>query len=62
MHCGWPGAQAASLGVPRGPLYGKLVKGEEVTAANGQTVRPQDVMEPATPGVSEQSVRGWGCR
>lgn len=43
--------QAASLGVPRGPMYSKLVRGEEVTAANGQTVRPADVMEPATPGV-----------
>ncbi|KAL4458182.1 hypothetical protein ABPG75_013047 [Micractinium tetrahymenae] len=42
--------KAASLGVPRGPLFGKLVKGEEVTAANGQVVRPADVMEPATPG------------
>ena len=42
--------QAAALGVPRGPLCGKLVRGEEVTAANGQVVRPQDVMEPTTPG------------
>lgn len=46
--------QAASLGVPRGPLFGKLVKGEEVTAANGQVVRPADVMEPATPGEAAQ--------
>jgi ribonuclease Z len=46
--------QAAALGVPRGPLCGKLVRGEEVTAANGQVVRPQDVMEPTTPG-------GWGA-
>lgn len=51
--CSRPAAaalQAASLGVPRGPQYGKLVRGEEVTAANGQVVRPADVMEPATPG------------
>lgn len=46
--------QAASLGVPRGPLFGKLVKGEEVMAANGQVVRPADVMEPATPGEATQ--------
>lgn len=39
--------------MPRGPLYGRLVRGETVTAANGQVVRPEDVMEPATPG---------GCR
>eukprot|EP00887_Chlorella_sp_A99_P006161 scaffold3.g6161.t1 len=42
--------KAASLGVPRGPLYGKLVKGEEVTAANGRIVKPSDVMEPSIPG------------
>ena len=42
--------QAASLGVPRGPLYGKLVKGEEVTASSGRVVKPSDVMGPATPG------------
>ena len=42
--------KAASLGVPRGPLYGKLVKGEEVTGASGKLVRPEDVMEPSTPG------------
>lgn len=42
--------KAASLGVPRGPLYGKLQKGESVEAANGQMVHPKDVMEPSTPG------------
>lgn len=42
--------KAASLGVPRGPLYGKLTRGEEVTAVNGRTVKPEDVMEPSTPG------------
>jgi ribonuclease Z len=42
--------KAASLGVPRGPLYGQLVKGQEVTAVNGKLVRPEDVMEAATPG------------
>ena len=42
--------QAASLGVPRGPLYGQLVKGEEVVAANGRVVKPSDVMEPSVPG------------
>lgn len=42
--------KAASLGVPRGPLYGELVKGKEVTGASGKIVRPEDVMEPSTPG------------
>lgn len=42
--------KAASLGVPRGPAYGKLTRGEAVVAANGRTVTPEDVMEPATPG------------
>lgn len=42
--------KAASLGVPRGPLYGQLVKGQEVKGANGRTVKPEEVMEPMTPG------------
>ena len=42
--------KAASLGVPRGPMYGQLVKGQEVTAVNGRVVRPEDVMEASTPG------------
>lgn len=42
--------KAASLGVPRGPLYGELVKGKEVTGASGKLIRPEDVMEPSTPG------------
>jgi len=42
--------KAASLGVPRGPLYGKLVKGETVQGANGRLVTPEEVMEPSTPG------------
>eukprot|EP00889_Picochlorum_renovo_P000433 jgi/Picre1/27463/NNA_000430.t1 len=42
--------KAASLGVPRGPLYGKLQKGESVEGANGKTVHPSDVMEPSTAG------------
>jgi ribonuclease Z len=42
--------KAASLGVPRGPLYGQLARGQEVTAVNGRVVRPEDVMEPSAPG------------
>lgn len=42
--------KAASFGVPRGPLYGQLARGQEVTAVNGQIVKPEDVMEASTPG------------
>lgn len=36
--------KAAELGVPIGPLWGKLQKGESVTAADGTTVHPEQVM------------------
>ncbi|WP_407429315.1 ribonuclease Z [Treponema sp.] len=36
--------KAESLGIPRGPLWGKLQKGEEVISETGKIVRPEDVM------------------
>ena len=36
--------KAAALGVARGPLWGKLQRGESVEAADGSTVRPEDVL------------------
>ncbi|RMZ53860.1 hypothetical protein APUTEX25_005606, partial [Auxenochlorella protothecoides] len=42
--------KAAALGVPRGPTYGRLVRGESVLSTNGSTITPADVMDPATPG------------
>ena len=36
--------KAAQLGVPRGPLWGKLQRGECVTAPDGSIVRPEDVL------------------
>lgn len=36
--------KALSLGVPRGKLWGQLQKGENVTAENGNIVKPSDVM------------------
>ena len=42
--------QAAQLGVPRGPLWGRLAKGETVTSANGREVTSAEVMQPSTPG------------
>jgi ribonuclease Z len=36
--------KAKELGVPSGPAFGKLQKGEPVTLDNGTTVRPEDVL------------------
>ncbi|MDE6774286.1 MAG: ribonuclease Z [Treponemataceae bacterium] len=36
--------RAAALGVPRGPLWGKLQHGECVTAPDGSTVTPEQVL------------------
>lgn len=41
---------ARSLGVPEGPLFGTLQRGEAVTLPDGKTVRPEDVLGPTRPG------------
>lgn len=33
-------------GVPSGPLYGQLSRGQSVTSANGRVVEPHEVMDP----------------
>ena len=42
--------KARSMGIPEGPLWGKLTKGEDVTLSDGQAVRPSDLVGPPRPG------------
>ncbi|CAN5210803.1 ribonuclease Z [soil metagenome] len=43
-------AAAISLGVPKGPLYGALQRGEHVTLPGGNTVAPDEVLGAPRPG------------
>jgi ribonuclease Z len=42
--------RAKELGVPQGPLYGKLKSGCSVTLGDGRVVKPESVVAPAVPG------------
>jgi ribonuclease Z len=42
---------AQALDIPPGPMYGRLQRGEEVTLDDGRTIRPEDVLGPARPGL-----------
>jgi ribonuclease Z len=42
--------KAVALKVPKGPLWHKLQNGKEVKLPNGQTVKPQEVLDPPRPG------------
>ena len=44
--------RAEELGIPRGPLYGKLQHGEQITLDDGRTITPDMVLGPARPGRS----------
>ena len=44
--------RAQQLGIPRGPLYGKLQDGETVVLADGRTIEPSMVLGPARAGKS----------
>ncbi|KAL6062225.1 ribonuclease Z [Balamuthia mandrillaris] len=42
--------KAKALGVPPGPLCGRLVKGETITTPSGRTVEPSECIGPSQPG------------
>ncbi len=42
--------RAEALGVPRGPLWSKLQRGEKVILADGRTVLPEEIMGPKRRG------------
>ena len=42
--------KALALGIPEGPLFGKLQKGQAVTTKDGRTFTPDQVLGPARPG------------
>ena len=43
-------ARAEALGIPQGPLYGHLQRGQAVTLSGGRTVYPHDVLGPPKRG------------
>ncbi len=44
--------RALELGIPRGPLFGKLQHGESITLADGRMITPEMVLGEARPGKS----------
>ena len=42
--------KAKAAGIPEGPLWGKLTKGETVTLLDGRTVTPDGIVGPPRPG------------
>jgi ribonuclease Z len=44
--------QAQALGIPRGPMYGRLQDGESVTLPDGRVIKPEMVLGAPRPGKS----------
>jgi len=42
--------KAGALGIPPGPLYGRLQKGETVVLEDGRTIKGRDLLGPQRPG------------
>lgn len=42
--------KAREMGVPEGPLWGKIHKGEEVQLPDGRTIQPAELVGPSRPG------------
>jgi ribonuclease Z len=43
--------KAEELGIPKGPLWGRLQKGESLATPSGKTVHPSDVLGPSRKGL-----------
>ena len=43
-------ARAVALGIPEGPLWGRIHKGEPVTLGDGRVVAPEELVGPPRPG------------
>jgi len=44
--------KAQALGIPRGPLFGRLQAGKPIALPNGRTIKPSEVLGPSRPGKS----------
>jgi ribonuclease Z len=42
--------KAREMGIPEGPLWGKIHKGEAITLASGRVVQPSELVGPTRPG------------
>jgi ribonuclease Z len=42
--------KAKEMGIPEGPLWGKIHKGETVSLPDGRTIKPSELVGPTRPG------------